>query len=380
MGVGQIARRVDARSHDRLGYLDGTTVGYFFDYPFSNPSHWLDPSRHAWDPGVFRMRDLVESARYRYSLWERGAHILVACSGGPDSLSLLHLLHRERDYFGISVSAAHLNHGLRDESVEDEKCVESFCREEKIPYIADRLSNDFWETEGRAGWETKAREARYSFLNKAKMELSATHVATAHTASDNVETFLLSLLRGAGMEGLSGIPPKRGDIIRPLLLVWREDVEKYCTANKLHPRIDATNQEHHTLRNWIRSHLIPELEEKSSGFQKRIFRTIEVMRDEWKTIQDATQQARSQSQVSKDSKRVILHKKSLLGMSRADLRRVIRSVVEDLGVSLQEIGFEETEMIIKGITSGNGLRQDFPGGIRVEKGPETVGFFRKDRP
>lgn len=193
-----------------------------------------------------------------------GARILVAVSGGPDSLCLLHALSRAPKPFHISdLCAAHMEHGLRgEESKADALFVQSFCDERGIPCLVRRLDIAAEAARRRQSIQETARQERYDFLKKAADSFGSELIATAHNANDQEETVLLNILRGTGLTGLKGIPERRGRIVRPLLDVPRTEIEAYCREHELTPRHDASNADpSHYLRNRIRLELLPMLEQ-----------------------------------------------------------------------------------------------------------------------
>ena len=170
------------------------------------------------------MEEKILNAVKRFSLLSCGESVTVALSGGADSVSLLFALLQLQKKLGISVSAAHFNHMIRGaEADRDEAFAREFCERLGVPFTAGRGDVPQYAAENRISEETAARLLRYAFLEKADGL-----VATAHTASDNFETVLFNLTRGAALGGLCGIPPKRGKFIRPLLFCTREDIEEYC--------------------------------------------------------------------------------------------------------------------------------------------------------
>ena len=149
--------------------------------------------------------------------------VLCAVSGGADSMALLHMLLARP---GLTVCAAHFEHGLRGEaSLADAAFVETWCRERGVPCLVGHGDTRRHAAAQRLGIEEAARELRYRFLEEAADSLGCAVIATAHNADDNAETLLLHLLRGSGAEGLRGIPPRRGRIIRPLLDMTRREIE-----------------------------------------------------------------------------------------------------------------------------------------------------------
>lgn len=208
--------------------------------------------------------------------------MLCALSGGADSVSLL-LCLRE---LGISVCACHLNHGLRGaQADEDEEFCRELCRQHEIPFLSGR--EDAAEAARRTGQslETAARELRYAFFEACAQKLQADRIATAHTADDNLETMLFRLIRGTGAAGLAGIPPKRGNIIRPLIRVERREVEAFLRSRGQEWRTDATNEEDICTRNRIRHRVVPALREIAPDAAKHAVLTAQLLRQDHEALE-----------------------------------------------------------------------------------------------
>lgn len=213
------------------------------------------------------MLSLVEDALARFHMLDGAAEVTVALSGGADSVALLDVMLRLREKYGFGVTAAHLNHRLRGaESDGDEEFVRKLCGEREVPLFAERRDiAGIAERTGR-GIEETAREERYSFLG----EVAPGKIATAHTSDDNAETVLFRLARGTGPDGLRGIPPVRGDIIRPLILCARADVEEYCRERGLSYRTDSSNFDTRYARNRVRRDVMPALREINPAVSRHI--------------------------------------------------------------------------------------------------------------
>jgi tRNA(Ile)-lysidine synthase len=183
-----------------------------------------------------------------------GARVLVAVSGGPDSVALFHALSALAPEQGWRLCACHVHHGLRLEADDDGRFVERLASDLGWPVTVDRVV-----VPSGAGLspEASARAARYAALGRAARAFAADRVALGHTADDQAETVLMRLLQGAGPRGLSGIPPRRGRLVRPLLLVPRATVLGYLAANGLRWVEDATNRDPKFLRNRIRADVLP---------------------------------------------------------------------------------------------------------------------------
>lgn len=200
------------------------------------------------------LNKLVSFAR-EYDMIAPGDQIICAVSGGADSMALLWSMYLLQEKLGIRLSAAHFNHHLRgEESDGDETFVREFCARFEIPLYCGGAQ----VTAGEKGLEAAAREARYAFFATLPGK-----IATAHTADDNAETVLLHLVRGAGLKGLGGIAPVRGDIIRPMLNVTRQDVLSLLEAYSIPFRVDSSNAGDQFLRNRLRHRVMPLLQEEN---------------------------------------------------------------------------------------------------------------------
>ena len=182
------------------------------------------------------------SDRFDFAALEKAGKVLCAVSGGADSVYLLHRCLEGAAGHGYAVCAAHYDHGLRvEESGRDSRFVADMCRELGVECLTGRGDVRSYARERRLGTEEAARELRYAFLQEAAGKMGAQLIATAHNAGDNAETMLLALARGAGLRGLGGIPPRRGNIVRPMLAVTRAEVEEYLAARGIAHVEDSTN-------------------------------------------------------------------------------------------------------------------------------------------
>lgn len=201
--------------------------------------------------------------------------MLCAVSGGADSMYLLCRLAE----MGYPIAAAHYNHGLRGaESDRDEEFVRAFCRERGIPFVSERGDVKAFSQKRGLSEEEGARELRYAFLERARVFVNAAVIATAHNAEDNAETLLLNLLRGTGLRGLGGIPPVRGNIVRPMLAVTRDEVEAYLAEHSVPHVEDSTNGQDVYTRNRIRHEVMPVLKTINPAFVQSAGRTAELLR------------------------------------------------------------------------------------------------------
>ena len=188
--------------------------------------------------------------------------ILVCVSGGADSMCLLDAMLSVADTRGFAVAAAHYNHRLRGaESTRDEEFVREFCQKRDVPFYCGDGDVKAYATNMGLGIEEAARDMRYEFFQKTALDIGASKIATAHTIDDNAETIIMNITRGAGARGLSGIPPVRGSIIRPMLGVSRDECMSYIAERGLQYVEDSTNSLEIYTRNKIRHAVMPVLKE-----------------------------------------------------------------------------------------------------------------------
>ena len=180
-----------------------------------------------------------------------GGTVLCALSGGRDSMAMLHILSRLAEE-GFRVAAAHFNHRLRSAADRDEAFVRDWCRERDIPLTCGAGDVRTFAAREGLGIEDAARKLRYAFLETAARDMGADRIATAHHREDNAETVLLHLLRGTGLQGLGGIAPVRGKIVRPLLETSRAEIDEYVQRNSIPYVEDESNQDTHFTRNRLR--------------------------------------------------------------------------------------------------------------------------------
>lgn len=211
----------------------------------------------------------------------RGEKILCAVSGGADSVCLLHLLREKSESFGFGLIAAHFNHRLRGaESDRDEEFVKKLCADLNIEIVIGSGDVREYARKMHLGIEESARELRYAFLEETAEKSGASRIATAHNANDNVETVLLNLARGGGTRGLSGMPPVRGKIVRPLLQTTRAEIEAYLEKRGLSHIEDSTNALDEYARNRVRHRIAPELEGLNPGYVRNISRACQSLRED----------------------------------------------------------------------------------------------------
>lgn len=294
-------------------------------------------------------------------MFPNGGLILCAVSGGIDSICLLHLLWTLAARKSFSLAAAHYNHQLRGaESQRDQEFVESWCRKRSIPLTTG--SGPVAQTaqaQGR-GIEETARRLRYAFLQKTAQELGADRIATAHTADDNAETLLLHLIRGAGLQGLSGIPPRRENIIRPLLGCTRRQVEDYCTAHGLTHVEDSSNGDPGYTRNFLRLQVMPLLRQMNPKAVETISAAAGRLREDHLFLDGlAEQQAETLGQLQ--GKTLRISAKELAALPPVLQVRAVRKLLERAGGGTDCTSRRLEDVIHLCQTDNPSARLDLPG-------------------
>lgn len=249
----------------------------------------LDPEYEAMKPRLRRKeKPSQEAVVQRFSidvahtiverkLLHGGERCVVAVSGGPDSLALLHVMHRLRSRFMLTLHVAHLDHGMREDSAEDASFVEAQAVQLGMTFNGGLLKDP--KPAGRSPEEHLAVE-RSNFLHGIANELGAARILTGHTLDDQAETVLGNLITGAGRRGLGGMPPARWRVARPLIDRTRAEIEGFCAALNLEPRIDSTNTDAAFRRNRIRHELLPSLAKVNPRVNEQLAQLSEVSRAE----------------------------------------------------------------------------------------------------
>ena len=187
-----------------------------------------------------------------------GDRLLVAFSGGPDSVFALHFFEKFRRKYKVDLRAVHFNHGLRGkESNADEIFSKEFCKKKSIPLDVVNLNVKSFSKKNKISIEEAARSLRYDNLQKIAEKTRSTKIVTAHNQSDNTETILLNLFSGTGFSGFSGIPIQRGNIIRPFLCLTKQEITDYLEHEKISFRVDSSNMKDDYKRNYIRNRILP---------------------------------------------------------------------------------------------------------------------------
>jgi len=320
---------------------------------------------------------LVEKVRRtvrRYALIQRDARVVVALSGGADSVALVHLLRAmaEPDEFNLA-GVAHFNHQLRaEESDRDQAFCRAFAAGLSLPFDVEKADVRRLAEEQHVSVEHAGHDARLAFFERAAKRLNADAVAVAHTKDDQAETFLLRLLRGAGPRGLGGMHPRSGIVIRPFIETRRDDVRQFLREQQLSFREDSSNQDLAIPRNRVRHELIPLLESRfSAGIVDVLDREAAIARDDG-TYLDAIAAEVAARLVAMRDEEVTIDIQGLLAQAAGIARRVVRQaqILVSEGVAG---GFDAADAVLGfAVSKSSAGSLDFPGHRVNRRGDSLV--------
>lgn len=288
-------------------------------------------------------------------LLRQGDRIVVAVSGGPDSVALLACLVALSARWKWDLSIGHVNHGLRGaESEEDVGFVEKLGNDMGVPVsVRDIRLKKHDAKLSKQSFQAYAREARYHALESILQERNATKIALGHMADDQAETVLMWMLRGSGTGGLSGIPPKRGErIVRPILDITRTDIIAYLNQRQLSYRLDSSNTEPVYLRNLLRQDLVPHLKEYAPGIVQTLSRQAEMIRDDHVYLENVATEFFQQICVTKDEQQLQMDTVALLALPLAIRRRVVRCGLQQLKGNTQDLRFDVVQGLLDCLEHG----------------------------
>ena len=298
-----------------------------------------------------------------------GERVLVAFSGGVDSVALLHLLRFAPELRGLEVVVAHFDHRMRPGSAADARWAEALADRWQVPI-------ELGVAAAPPRSEAAARRARYTWLHDVRARVDAHWIVTAHHADDQAETVLFRMARGTGVAGLRGIPVRRGRLLRPLLRIWKEDLEAYARLHELDYRVDPTNTDVSYARNLIRHRIIPELEGAAPGARRALVRLSRLAAGEESAWRALLPHLMDELVVEHEKERVVLQRQVLLGWPRGLRARVLRQLVRSLGVSLDEAG---TRALIEFTTVGaSGRGVALSGGLVLARDFDRLVLIREE--
>jgi tRNA(Ile)-lysidine synthase len=317
--------------------------------------------------------DKVSATIEKHHMISGGETVLVGLSGGPDSVCLVMVLHSLQPQLKLKLRAIYVDHGLRPEETPDEiELAGDLCGRLDIPFGVKQVDVKPYAKKHGLNTQDAARALRYEALEDAALEAGANAIALGHNLDDQVETFLMHILRGSGPRGLSGIPPARGNIIRPLIETERKEIEGYLDAEGISYVIDSSNLKDEYLRNRLRASIMPTLKEINPGIMETLERTMEILRDEDRYLEIQVTKTLMKLISRKTGASIEIFLVPLEGMDKVILRRVLRRAVEATE-GLRSISFKHIEDIMHLIKTGSaGDRLYLPRDVRVIKKYSTL--------
>ena len=318
------------------------------------------------------VRETIDS----YGMFAPGDAVLVAVSGGADSVALVHLLHALADEYSLNLAVAHLNHGLREaESDRDAEFVAALAGRFTMPLFLEKKDVPAFQRKWRLSPEEAARRVRYEFFDTVAAQNRYDKIALGHHADDSAELILMNLLRGSGPLGLSGIPPVRNDrYVRPLIGLKRSEIMDYTTQRKIAFLTDSSNADPAYRRNKIRHHLIPELRKSyNPAIVDSLNRLGDILQAEDQWIAGFIEPVFAECILDRGSNWITM---GLPGINAVDLaigRRIIRQAILSVKQDLRRISFLHVDAVVELAQKTKVCASlDLPEGLRVLKDAETL--------
>ena len=277
---------------------------------------------------VNNILNIVKNNIVENNLIKANDKVVVAVSGGPDSMCLLDSLYRLKNELNFNIIVAHVNHGIRKESEEEKEYVNKYCTKRNIPFSYLKVDVPKLSKEKKISEETCGRIVRYDFFEKVRQENNADVIAVAHNLNDNIETILLNQIRGCGLKGLIGMDFKFNKIIRPLLTIEKKDILLYNNELELHPCFDKTNEEDIYLRNKIRLNLIPYLEELNPNLVTNISRMRNILKEDNEFIEDFTNKIFEKVIIKEDNSKIVFNFSNFMNEHKSIQKRIVRKLIE----------------------------------------------------
>lgn len=304
---------------------------------------------------LLKLEEKVHQAITARNLLCLGDRIVVAVSGGPDSVALLACLVALAPRWKWTISIGHINHGLRGtESEEDAAFVEQLGTALTVPVFirTPRLCKQEVRS-SKQSLQAYAREVRYQALEDIVQESGATKIATGHTADDQAETVLMWMIRGSGSGGLSGIPPTRGGrIVRPILNFPRREIVNYLDQRQLTYRVDSSNNQTTYLRNRIRKNLMPQLQDYAPGLVSVLSRQAEIIREDHIYLEHVAAKALQDIGEDKGKLEIQIDRAALLVLPLAIQRRVVQQGLKQLNGTHQSPRFDLIQRLLDLLARG----------------------------
>ena len=333
------------------------------------------------------MIEKVKNYVKQYKMLVPGDIVVAGVSGGADSLCLLFMLEEIAEEMPLQIAVVHVNHGIREEAGEDAAYVEKICKELNVPFFLKEADVEAIAKRQGISTEEAGRNVRYEAFLEVLTQLRGAElltkgargkIAVAHTANDRAETMLFHLFRGTGLTGLSGIKPVRDRIIRPLLCLNREEIERYLEKKEIAFCIDRTNNEDTYTRNKIRHHILPYAEKNiCTGTISHMNKTAEMLLETEEFLREQT--ARIYSGIAEEKENgIYISVKDFLEHPKLLQKRILLLCMEKLAAGRRDIGLVHIEDTLSLFVKEGNKEQILPYGIAARREFDKV-FIGTDR-
>jgi tRNA(Ile)-lysidine synthase len=320
--------------------------------------------------------DRFEATLINRKLLSKGDRILVALSGGPDSMALLHLFIRLKSKYDLTIAAAHLDHAIRPASAKDQEFCLKTCQALHIKLHSKRLNIAALAKRNGISIEEAGRQARYAFFDTLANKYRYTKIATGHTLDDSVETVLFNLTRGTGLSGLSGIPRQRGQIVRPLLDFEKSELLSWLKAVKAKYVRDTSNRLLDYSRNRIRLKILPEFEKINSAAKSNIARLSEIISEELEFIRGFTVSAYEDVLFESGNGKIVLDLGKLVQYDKSLRKKVLQEAFSNLCGKMGNLSSQDLSRALGIIDGKSGGRAPLTQGIYIEKSQGRLAILK----
>lgn len=324
-----------------------------------------------------RIEDGIKKYIEKHGLIQKGDDIVVGVSGGADSMALLYFLWKNRSYYNITLKAAHVHHGIREEAESDANYVENICKSWEIPFYRYDCNIKAIAKEKGLSEEEAGRIERYNFFISLTNPYSK--IAIAHNMNDQTETLIMRFLRGSSIKGLAGILPKRDNIIRPLLNTKRKDIEQYCKDNNIIYKEDHTNFMPIYTRNKIRLECIPYIEDNiNPNIVELLASHAEEYRENESFLKEHTQKVFEMCCTFSNEQMII----ELLSLQNEHIyikKRLLLLCIERLNKSVKNVTSKHIESLIELLDKQSGKQVVLPYGLVANKQYNQIIISRKSK-
>jgi len=325
-----------------------------------------------------KVRNFINQKR----LVERYDKIAIGVSGGSDSVALLHILREIKEEYNLCLNIVHINYMLRgEESIEDEVFVKKLALSYKLPFYLRRV---ILSQERGVSLQEEAREKRYQYFIEKAYQLGANKLALGHIYDDQTETILMRLISGTGPEGFKGMPVRRKlsfnlEIIRPLLILKRQEVKEYLKRRQFSYRLDSSNLKTTYKRNKIRLMVLPKIREINPNFDENLRKTAYLWQEDHKFLEELAKRHQEDLIVKESSKEVILNNEVLKKLSFCLKSRIIKRILERFIENIKKIKYYQVDNILRLAEGSPHAEIVLPNKVRVYRDYQYLTFTQRSK-